>query len=172
MLEEHPPLNLDCQNVNDIGWIDSENIVISARQNLSRGVGGMGVFKIKGFAAGALCFNSGSSKVIASCEETSNGGIGVWIRWLNGSNCLFDNSCINYHVASIFWISETKLFCSMDDKIYLYCDALYHWVLTSNLETCQGGSIRDFSIVVLGFLLLGSRRMYSIMRETPSAPII
>ncbi|KAI3897934.1 hypothetical protein MKW92_009605 [Papaver armeniacum] len=43
MLEEHPPLNLDYQVVNDIGWIDSDNIVMSVCQNLSKGVGGMGL---------------------------------------------------------------------------------------------------------------------------------
>ncbi|KAI3863308.1 hypothetical protein MKX03_029284 [Papaver bracteatum] len=140
MLEEHPPLNLDYQMINNIEWIDSENIVISVFQNLiaiDRGVGGMGVFssssgelrhrfqlnyetdQVKGFSAGALCFDS-YNKIFANCSGTRNYGIGVWdkvtgkqidlfdslsssrfgkvdkIQWLNGSNCLFVNSCINY----------------------------------------------------------------------------
>ncbi|KAI3863522.1 hypothetical protein MKX03_002425 [Papaver bracteatum] len=125
MLEEHAPLNLDYQEVNDICWIDSENIVISSFQV----AGGIGLFssptgdlrhryqhnetyELRGFAAGALCFNS-DGKIFASCSGPGNGGIGVWdqvtskqidffetsdvlqlgdadkIEWLNGSNCLF-----------------------------------------------------------------------------------
>ncbi|KAI3897932.1 hypothetical protein MKW92_009603 [Papaver armeniacum] len=98
MLEEHPSLNLDYQVVNDIGWIDSDNIVMSVCQNLSKGVGGMGLFssstgklrqrfqlkdekdEVQGFTAGALCFNS-DSKIFASCIKTSNDGIGLWDQW-------------------------------------------------------------------------------------------
>ncbi|KAI8018094.1 BTB/POZ domain-containing protein [Camellia lanceoleosa] len=29
MLEEHPPINLDYQRVNDVGWIDSETVVVT-----------------------------------------------------------------------------------------------------------------------------------------------
>ncbi|KAI8020578.1 BTB/POZ domain-containing protein [Camellia lanceoleosa] len=29
MLEEHPPINLDYQKVNDVGWIDSETVVVT-----------------------------------------------------------------------------------------------------------------------------------------------
>ncbi|KAI3955772.1 hypothetical protein MKW98_006132 [Papaver atlanticum] len=126
MLEEHAPLNLDYQRVNDIGWIDTENIVLSSSQV----DGGVGLFssstgdlkqryklncendEVKGFAAGALCFNS-DSKIFVSCSGTNNGGIGVWdqvtgkqidffnssgeislgdankIQWLDGRKCLF-----------------------------------------------------------------------------------
>ncbi|KAI3897931.1 hypothetical protein MKW92_009602 [Papaver armeniacum] len=137
MHEEHLPLNLDYQRVNDIGWIDADNIVMSVCQPLRSGVGGMGIFssstgelrhrfqikdeedEVQGFAAGALCFNSDSRKIFASCIKTSNEGIGLWdqvtgkqldffdssdgfcfgnankIQWLNGSNCLFVNSWFN-----------------------------------------------------------------------------
>ncbi|KAI3855894.1 hypothetical protein MKW98_007857 [Papaver atlanticum] len=135
MLEEHPPLNLEYQSVNDIGWMDSDNIVMSVRQNLTRRpeVGGMGVFssmtgelrhrfqlsdrkdQVKGFAAGVLCINSDSNKVLASCRETTNEGIGAWdqvtgkqtdffdfglgrnekIQWFHRRNCLLVNSFIN-----------------------------------------------------------------------------
>ncbi|KAL5698923.1 hypothetical protein ACHQM5_029894 [Ranunculus cassubicifolius] len=95
MLEEHPPINLDYQRVNDIGWIDSDNIVISACERLGRGDGGMGLFnasngdlrykfqvshedQVKSYTAGALSFSS-DYKVFASCKGRSNEyGIGVW----------------------------------------------------------------------------------------------
>ncbi|KAI3949425.1 hypothetical protein MKW92_036413 [Papaver armeniacum] len=109
MLEEHPPLNLEYQSVNDIGWMNSDNIVMTVSQNLTRpGVGGMGVFsaltgelrhrfqlsdgkdEVKGFAAGVLCFNSDSNKVLASCRETSNEGIGVWDQVTGKQTDFFD----------------------------------------------------------------------------------
>ncbi|PIA45837.1 hypothetical protein AQUCO_01600224v1 [Aquilegia coerulea] len=95
MLEEHPTINLDYQRVNDIGWIDSENIVISACERLGKGDGGMGLFssssgelrykfhvshedQVKSYTAGALSFSS-DYKIFASCKGRSNEyGIGVW----------------------------------------------------------------------------------------------
>ncbi|KAI3955773.1 hypothetical protein MKW98_006133 [Papaver atlanticum] len=105
MLEEHPPLNLDYQCIKDIGWIDSENIVISSCQK----TGGIGLFssstgdlrhrfklncendEVKGFAAGVLCFNS-DGKIFASCGETSNGGIGVWDQVTGKQTDYFNSS--------------------------------------------------------------------------------
>ncbi|KAF8389213.1 hypothetical protein HHK36_025906 [Tetracentron sinense] len=95
MLEEHPPIHLNYQTVNDMGWIDSENIVISACERLGRGDGGMGLFssstgdlrykfqvshenQVKSFTAGALSFSS-DYRIFASCKGRSNEyGIGVW----------------------------------------------------------------------------------------------
>lgn len=95
MLEEYPPINLDYQRVNDAGWIDSENIVISACERLGRGDGGMGLFsastgelrykflvnhenQFKSYTAGALSFSS-DYKLFSSCKGRSNEyGIGVW----------------------------------------------------------------------------------------------
>ncbi|KAK8496116.1 hypothetical protein V6N12_046683 [Hibiscus sabdariffa] len=95
MLEEHPPINLDYQRVNDIGWINAENVLISACERLGKGDGGMGLFssstgdlrhkfnvvhdnQIKSFTAGALGF-SPDYKIFASCKGRSNEyGIGVW----------------------------------------------------------------------------------------------
>ncbi|KAF6171296.1 hypothetical protein GIB67_036964 [Kingdonia uniflora] len=95
MLEEHPSINLDYQRVNDIGWIDSENIVITACERLGRVDGGMGLFsssngdlrykfdvshegQTKSFTAGALSF-SNDDKIFASCKgRTHEYGIGVW----------------------------------------------------------------------------------------------
>ncbi|KAE8714012.1 BTB/POZ domain-containing protein [Hibiscus syriacus] len=95
MLEEHPPINLDYQRVNDIGWVNAENVLISACGRLGKGDGGMGLFnsstgdlrnkfnvvhdnQIKSFTAGALSF-SPDYKIFASCKGRSNEyGIGVW----------------------------------------------------------------------------------------------
>ncbi|KAK4746552.1 hypothetical protein SAY87_025589 [Trapa incisa] len=106
MLEEHPPLNLDHQRVNDVGFIDSENIVITACERLGTLDGGMGLFSSttgelrykfevnhsnspenkdrdkgakKGFTAGALCLNPDDYRIFSSCRGRSNEyGIGVW----------------------------------------------------------------------------------------------
>ncbi|KAI3967644.1 hypothetical protein MKW92_040377 [Papaver armeniacum] len=287
MLEEHPPLNLEYQSVNDIGWMNSDNIVMTVSQNLTRpGVGGMGVFSaltgelrhrfqlsdgkdgVKGFAAGVLCFNSDSNKVLASCRETSNEGIGVWdqvtgkqtdffdfglgsdemIQWFNGRNCLLVHSDINYKrrinlldfrdkSAVWSWPDDTKtchahthihdaipmeesnticvvdqsgtlgfldlrgtkksvrwnlndgedteqsyyakltlhggqIFSSVGDKISVYYDGLDQWILTSNLERSQGGSIRDFSIGGDRLFALHSEKNVFDVWETPSDPII
>ncbi|XP_026436203.1 BTB/POZ domain-containing protein At2g24240-like [Papaver somniferum] len=290
MLEEHPPLNLEYQSVNDIGWMDSDNIVMAVSQNLDRpGVGGMGVFsaltgelrqrfqlsdgedQVKGFAAGALCFNTDSNKVLASCRDiTSNQGIGVWdqetgkqtdffdfglgsrekIQWFNGRNCLLVYSDINYKrrinlldfrdKKSVVWSwpDDTKtchsdthihdaipmeegnsicvvdpyrtlgfldlrdttksvrwnlyrgkdtaqrgyskltlhggqIFYSVGDRISVYYyDGLDQWVLTSNLERSQGGSIRDFSISGDRLFALHSEKNVFDVWETPSALIV
>ncbi|KAI3879423.1 hypothetical protein MKW92_041276 [Papaver armeniacum] len=93
MLQEHPPINLSYQNVSDIGWIDSENIVISVYDRLSQPPGGVGLFSsstgtlrhkfmlnnenmVQNFTARALCLNS-DNKIFASCRGKSDQGIGV-----------------------------------------------------------------------------------------------
>ncbi|KAI3884178.1 hypothetical protein MKX03_013091 [Papaver bracteatum] len=113
MLQEHPPLNLDYRSVSDIGWIDSENIVIGSLD------GDMGLFSSstgdlshryelnyencdKSFTARAICFNS-DSKIFASLWDQVTGkqidffdsldglplGDADRIQWINGSNCLY-----------------------------------------------------------------------------------
>lgn len=95
MMEEHPPINLDYQRVNDVGWLDSESIVVSVCERPNRGEGGMGLFssstgelrhkfqvrheeQTKSFTAGALSFSS-DYKIYSSCKGRSNEyGIGVW----------------------------------------------------------------------------------------------
>ncbi|KAI3965423.1 hypothetical protein MKX01_042904 [Papaver californicum] len=89
MLEEREQLNLDYGLVNDIAWIDSENIVVSTGQRLGEGYGAIGLFssstgdlrhryEMKNQTAGALCFNS-DGKIFACCGGTSSeNGIGVW----------------------------------------------------------------------------------------------
>ncbi|GAA0171838.1 scaffold/adaptor protein [Lithospermum erythrorhizon] len=95
MLEEHPPINLDYQRVNDVVWVDSGNVVISACERLGRGDGGMGLFnantgelrykflvthdyQVKSYTGGAMSFNQ-DYKLFSSCKGRSNEyGIGVW----------------------------------------------------------------------------------------------
>ncbi|KHN42817.1 BTB/POZ domain-containing protein [Glycine soja] len=90
-----PPLNLDYQRVNDVGWVDSDNIVIGVSERLGRGDGGMGLFsshtgelrykfhvchdnQVKSYTAGALSFSS-DYKIFSSCKGRSNEyGVGVW----------------------------------------------------------------------------------------------
>lgn len=96
MLEEHRPFSLDYQQVNDVGYIDSQNIVVTARERLGKADGGMGLFssssgdlrhrfrvahdnQFKSFTAGALAFSSQESGIFASCKGRFNEyGIGVW----------------------------------------------------------------------------------------------
>lgn len=91
MLEEHPPVNLDYQKVNDVGWIDEETFAVSTSEQKG---GGMGLFsastgelrhrfqvtcwdQLKGYTAGALC--SSSDKIFSSCKSGNNeDGICVW----------------------------------------------------------------------------------------------
>lgn len=95
MLEEHSPINLDYQRVNDAGWINPDRLVVSACERLGRGDGGMGLFstsagelrykfhvshenQVKSYTAGALSFSS-DYKIYSSCKGRSNEyGIGVW----------------------------------------------------------------------------------------------
>ncbi|KAF7152775.1 hypothetical protein RHSIM_Rhsim01G0034500 [Rhododendron simsii] len=77
MLEEHPPVNLDYQKVNDVGWVDEETFAVSASERQGGG-GGIGLFsastgelrhrfqvtsgdQLKGYTAGALCSSSDQS---------------------------------------------------------------------------------------------------------------
>lgn len=105
MLDEHPPINLDYQRVTDVGWIDCDNIVITACERLGREDGGMGLFssrtgelrykfqikhegQMKSFTGGALCF-SPDYKIFSSCKGRSNEyGIGVWDQ-VNGKQIDF-----------------------------------------------------------------------------------
>ncbi|XP_020587004.1 BTB/POZ domain-containing protein At2g24240-like [Phalaenopsis equestris] len=96
MLDQHNPINLDYQQINDVGYIDTDTIVLTARQPPGRAGGGMGLFspssgelrhrfpvshdnKVKSFTAGALCFSNPGYKIFASCKGRCNeSGIGVW----------------------------------------------------------------------------------------------
>ncbi|KAF5802953.1 putative chromatin remodeling & transcription regulator BTB-POZ family [Helianthus annuus] len=98
MLEEYPPINLDYQRVNDVGWVgsvDSTGLVISTCQPLGRDQGAIGLFNstrgelkfrfnaihqgvVKSYTAGALSFKK-SCNMFSCCKGKSNeDGIGVW----------------------------------------------------------------------------------------------
>ncbi|GFS31473.1 BTB/POZ domain with WD40/YVTN repeat-like protein [Actinidia rufa] len=95
MLQELPPINLDYQRVNDIGWIDAETVVAATSERLGRGRGGAALFgaatgelthrfqvthedQVKSYTAGALSFST-DYKIFSSCKGRSNEyGIGVW----------------------------------------------------------------------------------------------
>ncbi|CAL1358772.1 unnamed protein product [Linum trigynum] len=95
--EEHPPLTLDHQRVNDVIWVDPENLAVSACERLGRGDGGLGMFnktsgqlrfkfqvthdnQVKSFTAGALATaQNPNHRIFSSCKGRSNEyGIGVW----------------------------------------------------------------------------------------------
>ncbi|XP_009795117.2 BTB/POZ domain-containing protein At4g30940-like [Nicotiana sylvestris] len=91
MLQEHPTINLDYRRVNDVCWVDSENIVASFDRKSD--IGGIGLFNVstgklsykhqftnqlKDYTAGTLCFSS-DNKLSSNCKSSSNGcRIGVW----------------------------------------------------------------------------------------------
>lgn len=85
--------------VNDVGYIDANSIVITARERLGKGDGGMAVFSAatgelrhrfrvehggqqKSFTAGALSLASpDDNRIFSSCKGRLNEyGIGVWDR--------------------------------------------------------------------------------------------
>ncbi|XP_026430872.1 BTB/POZ domain-containing protein At2g24240-like [Papaver somniferum] len=121
ILEEQQPLNLNSGKVNDIAWVDSENIVVTANQKLGDGYGGMGLFssstgdlkhryKVKTNTVGALCFNSGS-KIFACYGGTgSEDGIGVWDQ-VTGKKIDYFNARIGWPLGSadkIQWLNGSN----------------------------------------------------------------
>ncbi|PKA49224.1 BTB/POZ domain-containing protein [Apostasia shenzhenica] len=107
MLDEHQPINLDYQQINDVGYMDSGNIVVTARERPGRADGGMGLFSSasgdlrhrfhvshdnhpKSFTAGALCFSNEDFKIFASCKGRCNEyGIGVWDQFTGKQSDFF-----------------------------------------------------------------------------------
>ncbi|KAI3893085.1 hypothetical protein MKX03_035875 [Papaver bracteatum] len=138
MLEEYPSLHLEYQSINDVGWIDLKNIVISSSS------GGMGLFssstgelrhryksdyekdQVKSFAAGALCFDS-DSKIFASYSGTSRSGIGMWDQ-VTGKQIDFFDSSDGFPFSDaekIQWLNGrnclfvSKLFPGINNKNYI-----------------------------------------------------
>ncbi|XP_004252085.1 BTB/POZ domain-containing protein At4g30940-like [Solanum lycopersicum] len=124
MLEERPTINLDYHKVNNLCWIDSENIVVSSEENLDSG--GMGLFNastgelkykfqvtdvLEDYTAGALSVSS-DNKLFSSCtKSTSNKhGIGVWDQVTDKQIDFLDRPPYKYqHNASkLQWLHDTK----------------------------------------------------------------
>ncbi|KAI3880864.1 hypothetical protein MKW92_026823 [Papaver armeniacum] len=123
MLEEQQPLNLHCGRVNDIGWVDSENIVVTADQKLmlGHGYGGMGLFssstgdlkhryEVNTHTVGALCFNSDSKIFACHGGTSSEDGIGVWDQ-VTGKKIDSFNACSDWPLGSahkIQWLNGSN----------------------------------------------------------------
>ncbi|KAI3866635.1 hypothetical protein MKW92_027589 [Papaver armeniacum] len=191
MLEEHAPLILDHRKVNDIGWIDSENIVVSAAKRSGDRDGAMGLFssstgvlrhryEFEGQTAGSLCFNS-NNKIFASCT----GGIGMWdqvtgkqtdffnessdfplsdhnkIQWLNGSNCLF--------VSALFRCRNHRHMSLLDFRIktrkFIY-DAI---AIEESNSICVAGYDEELGFIDLRSTI-GSIRWNPKTRENDTSP--
>ncbi|KAI3866073.1 hypothetical protein MKX03_003535 [Papaver bracteatum] len=136
-LEEHPPINFNYQIVNNIGWIDSENIVISACIRSGREDSGLALFNsstgdlrhsfelnhknhVNSFTARALCFNS-DAKMAASCGTgTGIYGCGIWDQ-VTGKQTDFFHENFRLPLFSypdrIQWLSGSK--CLLVSKFYL-----------------------------------------------------
>uniref|UniRef100_I1MT29 BTB domain-containing protein n=1 Tax=Glycine max TaxID=3847 RepID=I1MT29_SOYBN len=121
MLEEHRPLNLDYQRVNDVGWVDSDNVVIGVSERLGRGDGGMGLFSSH---TGELRYkfhvchdNQVTGKQIDFFYEPLGWSLGDAdkLQWMEGSNCLL--------VATMFPRKDNCYISLLDfrDKKMVWC---------------------------------------------------
>lgn len=91
MLEEHPPVSLNYQRINDAGYVDAGVVAVTASERPGRGDGGMAAFSAssgelrhkfevfhgehgesKSFTAGALAFNPAHGHIFTSCRGQSN----------------------------------------------------------------------------------------------------
>ncbi|XP_059318834.1 BTB/POZ domain-containing protein At4g30940-like [Lycium ferocissimum] len=120
MLEEQPTITCDYCWVNDVSWVDSENIVISSNAKLDSG--GMGLFSAstgelrykfqvtderKGYTPGALSFSS-DYKLFSSCKSTSNKHvIGVWDQ-VTGKQMDFLPHSSNSNAIRLQWLHGTN----------------------------------------------------------------
>lgn len=128
MLEEHPPISLDYQHINDVGYIDSNNIVVTARERLGKGDGGIGLFsssngelrhrfrvshdnQCKSFTGGALSFGGADQRIFASCKGRYNEyGIGVWDSTIGEQNDFFYEpaGCYFGDADKLEWLNDTN----------------------------------------------------------------
>ncbi|KAI3897929.1 hypothetical protein MKW92_009600 [Papaver armeniacum] len=135
-LEEHPPINFNYQIINDVGWIDSENILISACKRPEQEDSGLALFnsstgdlthsfelnhenQVKGFSAKALCFNS-DGKIAASCSTGTNiYGTGVWDQVTGKQTDFFLEPVWSplCYADRIQWLNGTK--CLLASKFYV-----------------------------------------------------
>ncbi|KAE8682676.1 BTB/POZ domain-containing protein [Hibiscus syriacus] len=173
MLEELPPINLYYPRVNDIGRVNTENVLINACERLGKGDGGMGekrmVWSWSDIGA-PLPVDEKRVRYAIAMEECNsicvvneyddlgfidlriNGGS---VRWSSRSRLLKgkmpDEAC--YPKLALH---NGQLFSSMNDCISVFCGP--DWVLTSRLRRSYGGSICDFSIGVTVSLHFTARK--------------
>ncbi|KAM3215747.1 hypothetical protein P3L10_025187 [Capsicum annuum] len=186
MLEQCCAINLDYNEVNNLCWIDSENIVVSTDGKL--GSGGMGLFnastgelrykfqvtdKLKGYTSGALGF-SPDNKLFSSCTGP---GDQHGIDFLDGSPYRSQNnasSCSGYmywsyyeddqtkQLRDVVAIEERSSICVVDwNECLRFMDLRIHcgsdWVPTSQFQQSRGGPIWGFSI--------GGARLFALHRN-------
>lgn len=76
VMEEHPPINLDYQRVNDVGWIDPGNVVVGACERLGRGDGGMALF------------STSTGELRHRFQVTHEGHVKSYTAGMDGNSCL------------------------------------------------------------------------------------
>ncbi|KAM3383492.1 hypothetical protein P3S68_009067 [Capsicum galapagoense] len=146
MLEERCAINLNYNEVNNLCWIDSENIVVSTDGKL--GSGGMGLFnastgelrykfqitdKLKGYTSGALGF-SPDNKLFSSCTGPGDQhGIDFLdgspyrsqnnasrLQWLHGTKCLMVSSFNPRNSISLFDVRKNSVVWSWSSEYWSY----------------------------------------------------
>ncbi|KAF7154324.1 hypothetical protein RHSIM_Rhsim01G0034900 [Rhododendron simsii] len=199
MLEEHPPVNLDYQKVNDVGWIDEETFVVAVSQRQGGG-GGMGLFRestgelrhrfqvtcwdqLKGYTAGALCSSSDKLKTrdVIAMEEVNSICVANQYeefgfldlrspREVSSVKGLRKYFSMSNESKVKLALHDGQLFLLTGRRISVFCGP--DWELTSRLQRPDGVAICDIS--------LGGDRLFALPREgnafdiweTPRPPIL
>lgn len=138
-LEEQPPLTLDYQVVNDVGFVSPQRLVICTCERVDKGGGGMAVFNTrtgkpqfkfqvshdnqpKNFTAGALA--SGDGHVYASCRGRSTEyGVGVWDQTSGRQVDFFYQAAGGWPLGDagkLQWLPENRLLLAA--TLYPLCD--------------------------------------------------
>ncbi|KAE9462598.1 hypothetical protein C3L33_05498, partial [Rhododendron williamsianum] len=170
MLEEHPPVNLDYQKVNDVGWIDEGTFVVS-------GGGRMGLFRastgefrhrfqvtcwdqLKGYTAGALC--STSDKIFSGCRSGSNENVKKTV--LNWSDSFwYPDDSMKTWVRDVIAMKEVDSICAVNQyeefgfldlrsprevRISVFCGPDWE-LLISRLQRLDEVPFSDISLVTV-----------------------
>ncbi|PHU08261.1 Elongation factor Ts, mitochondrial [Capsicum chinense] len=107
MLEERCAINLDYNEVNNLCWIDSENIVVSTDGKL--GSGGMGLFNA---STGELRFPRWITIPISKqCKQ---------LQWLHGTKCLMVSSFNPRNSISLFDVRKNSVVWSWSSEYWSY----------------------------------------------------
>ncbi|KAI8019130.1 BTB/POZ domain-containing protein [Camellia lanceoleosa] len=111
MLEEHPSINLDYQRVYDVGWVDSETIVVSA------GGGGMGLF------------SAATGELRHSCKGKNSNeyGIGVWDQ-LTGKQIEFYYDQYGWSLGETNRNQSSSFINLLDFRVKIMIQLWSHWL--------------------------------------------